>query len=216
MIFEARNLAVSVAGRVLFRNFNLFLKKGDVTGILGPSGFGKTTLLRTLSGLEDPAEGDIFLEGRSIHDWNMPDFRRKAVYINQLPVMLDMSVRENLFRPFSYSTACQNVPGDAEVDNYAEMLMLENCILNQNARKISVGQMQRVAFIRALLLKPEVMFLDEPASSLDNESSAAIELVVRQQSSENGTGFVVVTHNKEQALRLCSRIIDISLPGETG
>ncbi len=208
---ELRELSVGIDGKVLIKNFNLTVGSGEIVGLLGPSGYGKTTLLRTISGLIDPLGGQVLLNGLEPENRDMPAFRRKVLYVNQLPVMLNMTVRDNIVHPFNYGTTTADLPKEAELCSLCDRLMLDRDILNQNAKQLSVGQMQRVSLIRAILVRPVVMLLDEPTGSLDEHTAHAVESLICDEVSSSGMAVLFVTHDKALARKICNRIIDISL-----
>ena len=192
----------------LISGLDLTLDPGDIVGLLGPSGCGKTTLLKTLAGLIDPVDGRIWFLGRAFHRMPMPTYRRLVAYVDQTPVMLNMSVLDNLKRPFAYAIA------DAAYDpEHAQELMdalkLDHGLLAQDAEKLSGGQMKRVNLLRTLLLKPAVLLLDEPTSNLDADTERATEGVIRQYARRDGGACLIATHNFAQARRIGTSTIDI-------
>ena len=207
-LLDVKALAVGNANKPLIKGFDLELNPGDTVGILGPSGCGKTTLLKTLAGLIDSLGGRILFLGRPFHRTHMPTYRRLVTYVDQSPVMLDRSVRETIKRPFDYASA------DAAYDpEYAQALMealkLDPGLLDHPAGNLSGGQMQRVNLLRALLIKPAILLLDEPTSNLDADTATAAEAIITQFTRQDGGALMMATHNADQARRICSTIIDI-------
>jgi putative ABC transport system ATP-binding protein len=208
-LFEARGLAIAARDRRLLGGLGLSVGKRSVIAIQGPSGLGKTTLLRTLAGLIDPAEGELRLAGQSPAELGYPRYRRQVVYVAQRPVLLAGSVLDNLRMPFAYATAA----GAAlDEDRCRERLgaMALRGVLDSDATTLSEGQKQRVAFVRALAIAPRVLLLDEPTSALDPVSCEGLERCLRDYLDDQDAAAVVVTHDADQIARLGAEVVDLS------
>ncbi|WP_419660775.1 ABC transporter, ATP-binding protein [Desulfosarcina variabilis str. Montpellier] len=207
-LLDVNALSVGNADGPLISGFDLTLNPGDIIGVLGPSGCGKTTLLKTLAGLIDAVAGRITFLGRTFHRIPMPTYRRLVTYVDQTPIMLNMSVRENLELPFTYASADAAYDPEAALKSM-DALNLDHGLLDQHAGKLSGGQMQRISLLRALLIKPAIMLLDEPTSNLDADTVQAAERIIMQYARQDGGACMLATHNAAQANRICSSIIDI-------
>lgn len=184
--------------------------RGEVVGLFGPSGCGKSTLLRCVAGLCDPVSGEVRFrdEPAGVHGW--PEYRRQVVLVGQQPALLEASVEENLARVFSYRASNRAFPKD-EARELLDRLEVGADRLAQPARSLSVGQQQRVCVIRALLIRPAVLLLDEPAGALDAEAVALVEDVLHRSVVEGRCdGMLLVTHDREQIERLCDASLDLS------
>ena len=207
-ILRVRNLSLAVKGRQLLSGVNFNVTGGEIIGLNGPSGCGKTTLLRTIAGLVNPISGEIFFEDRSPESLGWPEFRRMVSYLEQTPVMLNGTVNENLRKPFSYKLSTGEFSGDRVVGLF-ERVLLDRDVLSQNARQLSVGQKQRVSFVRTLLVEPRVLLLDEPTSALDQDAKEAVEQLITEIVRERDIAAVIVSHDREQAERMCTRQHDV-------
>ncbi|MBI4772560.1 MAG: ATP-binding cassette domain-containing protein [Deltaproteobacteria bacterium] len=183
-------------GRFLFRNVTLEVACGDVALLQGPSGCGKSSFLKLLNRIQEPSEGKIFFEGRSVDHFPVTELRRRVSYLHQSPVLLKGSVGENLRLPFSLrASGRKNAPGEAELRQWLERYLLSEVSLEDAAENCSVGQKQRLCLIRALLLNPEVLLLDEPTSALDEESASIVEREIVRANRETGVSVFWVTHH---------------------
>ncbi len=210
-ILSLENVSVEASGVSLLEGIRVSVGRGGIVGVFGPSGCGKSTLLRCVAGLCDPASGEIrFREGPAgEHGW--PEYRREVVLVAQQPALLDASVEENLARVFSYRVSNRAFPRD-EARELLDRLEVGADRLDQPARSLSVGQQQRVCLVRALLIRPAVLLLDEPASALDQEAIALMEDVLRRAVAEGRSeGILLATHDRDQIGRLCDASLDLSL-----
>jgi len=140
------------------------------------------------------------------HDLTL--LRRRVVYLQQIPVMLNATVKENLRLPFSFKSADRSkIPDDEEIRKYFKVFLLEGVSPEDNAQNLSVGQKQRLALIRALLLKPEMLLLDEPTSSLDQESRLIVEKQVQVLNSKERIGIVMVSHTEQNVQHIKPRVL---------
>jgi len=207
-LLSIEDFAVSAGGVSLIQAFSLEVRRGKLVAVLGVSGCGKTTLLRAIAGLIDADRGAVRLKGRVPEEIGWPVYRRGVAHVEQKPVMLDATVRENLARPFAYRTARTPFP-EGRAAELLGKLGLYGIAMDANARDLSGGQQQRVSLARALLIAPDVALLDEPTGSLDEESAARAEDLIRAETRERGMAALVVTHDKTQANRWCDRVINL-------
>ena len=208
---EIRNLKKKFGNNTVLDGVDLDIEKGEVVAIIGPSGTGKSTLLRCLNLLEKPESGTIRFDGES-YDLTT----RNAREIFALRQHTEMVFQQfNLFRQ---KTALENVMEGLRVvkkmsrgeARTAALAALENVgmqdRINHYPRHLSGGQQQRVAIARALAMKPEILFFDEPTSALDPELTGEVLKVIRQLAEEKMT-MVVVTHEMSFAKAVSNRVI---------
>lgn len=165
--------------------------------VVGPSGAGKTSLLRLINRLDEVDSGTILLNSVDIRDIDAPALRRDVGIVFQQPRLFDATVLENLNRPLEIAgrpqlEAQEGIAALGRMD-------LPGSILQSHARELSVGQQQRVAIARALVLEPEVLLLDEPTSALDERSAAIILRLLIDLNETAGLTMVMVTHTAEHA-----------------
>ena len=187
-------------GKVLIGPVNFTLRTPGLTIVMGPNGSGKTSLLRMLHGVVRLADGTV--------SWACDEIsaRPKQAFVFQNPVMLRRSVCDNL----TYPLRIQNVPrkiANAEAERWAARIGLTQ-VLTRSAAVLSGGEKQKLALARALIRKPEVLFLDEPCASLDGRATREIETLLLQASAD-GTRIIMATHDMGQARRLGSEVLFI-------
>lgn len=199
--YELTGLRHRYGDRCVVDVASLQVRAGEILGVVGPSGAGKSTLLRLLNFLEAPTEGRLVYKGIDVGQDVPLDLRRKVVTVFQRPVLLRRSVAANV----RISRRIRGESNDAEeVDALLDRLGLAG-FGHAPARTLSAGEAQRVALARALVVKPEVLLLDEPTSNLDPYNVGLIEDIVRSENKQKGTTVVVVTHDIFQARRLAHR-----------
>lgn len=188
-MIELRDLVLEIDRVRLIDIEHLEIERGAPTLLLGPNGAGKSLLLRLLHGLIEPTSGEIRLSG---------SLRQAMVF--QKPVLLRRSVLANV----EYAMRAAGLSVDGAMDLLADTGLAEKS--NQSARTLSGGEQQLLAMIRAMATQPDILFLDEPTSSLDPASSRAIEWMIKT-AADNGTKVIMVSHNPAQARRLAGEVL---------
>jgi putative ABC transport system ATP-binding protein len=194
--FDFENVSFSwPGGRSILKEQSFAIPVGVFTVVRGMSGTGKSTLLRLMNRLEEPQSGVIRYLGRPLSDYEPPRLRKQVAYLQQMPVMPNVTVRETLLSPFAFVANKETVPPtDKELSMRLDELLLGNVGLDDRATALSVGQRQRLCLVRALMSGPDTLLLDEPTASLDNESSKVVERRVEKLCNK-GTTVVMVTHD---------------------
>jgi ABC-type proline/glycine betaine transport system ATPase subunit len=199
-LFELEDVTVTRAGRVVFEGLRAELAEG-ATGIVGPSGVGKSTLLRLLNRLADPTVGTVRYRGRDLREDDVLALRRDVGLVPQLPALLEGTVADNvLYGP-------RLAKRGADVAESLRLAGLDPAFGPRRADALSVGEQQRVMLARTLALQPSVLLLDEPTSALDNTATAAVEATLRDLRDRLALSFVLVTHDLDQAARLADRVL---------
>ncbi|MBX6364306.1 MAG: ATP-binding cassette domain-containing protein, partial [Gemmatimonadetes bacterium] len=167
------------------------------TALVGPSGAGKTSLLRLLNRLDDPIAGEVYFHGRPIPSYPVRELRRRVGFVFQTPVMFPGTVADNL--RVAASIAGEPPPGDAWIARLLAMVELAPALATRPADALSGGEKQRVALARALATGPEALLLDEPTSALDPEVAERLLATVARINAEQGHTVVMVTHRLAEA-----------------
>ena len=193
-VLEFKNVSFSWPGGNGLSGISFTVPAGQFVLISGPSGAGKSTLLRLAVRLEEPSHGEIFIHGKSFKSIFPPELRTRISFVQQTPIVLPGTVRDNLLMPFTLEIRKgSSIPGDDELHDWLRRLALDDVVLDSDAAQLSVGQRQRLCLIRSLLPKPMVVCFDEPTSALDLESRKKVEQIAEELAAE-GVCILMVNH----------------------
>ncbi|MEC5289465.1 ATP-binding cassette domain-containing protein [Aurantimonas sp. C2-6-R+9] len=197
---HAEGLVLSASGKRLVDIDALTLSGRGPTMVMGPNGAGKSLLLRLLHGLIDPEEGQVLYGGQPM----CARIRRRQAMVFQRPVVLRRSVAANI----SFALQAHGVCRRERANRIRSLLEIGDLAgkARQPARTLSGGEQQRLALLRAISTEPDILFLDEPTSSLDPTATHRIEALILQ-AVERGVKVVMVTHDIGQARRLGAEIV---------
>jgi multiple sugar transport system ATP-binding protein len=190
---------------VAVENVSMEVPDGAFVVLLGPTGAGKTTTLRLISGLEEPDAGDIRIAGRSVAGLT-PAQRDVAMVFQQYSLYPHMTVRENL--AFPLKSPILKTPPDQiakRVAEVADILQISHKLDNK-ATALSGGEMQRVSIGRALVRRPNVYLMDEPLSSLDAKLRADLRVELKRIQSDLGATLLYVTHDQIEAMTMATHV----------
>ena len=203
-VVELQNVSKSINHQIILNNLSLSVKEGEFLTLLGPSGCGKTTLLRLISGFEEPTSGKIFIDGKDVS--GLPPHKRHVHTVFQSYALFPhMSVFQNV----AFGLKCQKVPSKqikVQVEEVLKMVKLE-AYVDRKPSQLSGGQQQRIAIARAAVNRPRVLLLDEPLSSLDYRLRKNMQIELKQLQRRLGITFIFVTHDQEEALSMSDRIV---------
>jgi len=210
---EAKKISSQIkkSGTALLKSVSLSLFPQDKLVLTGESGSGKTLLLKTLVLLEPISEGEVFFEGRKLESTQMPAYRSRVIYLSQKSSFVEGSVEENLTWSFHLKTHQKRTYSKPLVLDYLKRFNLNESFLSLHAKQLSGGEGQIVALIRALILNPKVLLLDEPTASLDINRAQIFERLILDWIGANpDRSFIWVTHQKEQEQRLGNKVLTLS------
>jgi len=201
-VFALDSVGVRRGEAQLLTEVSATIDAGRCTALVGPSGAGKSTLLRLLNRFEDPSSGVISFHGRPLGALNVLDLRRRVGLVAQRPALLTGTVREEL------QVAVADLTDETALD-LLRRTGLGPEFLDRTTATLSGGEAQRLCLARALTVSPEVLLLDEPTSSLDLASAAAVEDTVERLVAD-GLTVVLVSHDGAQAHRLSTYVLVLS------
>ncbi|NLL81435.1 MAG: ATP-binding cassette domain-containing protein [Tissierellia bacterium] len=177
------------------------IEEGKITGIAGPNGSGKSTLLNIISHIDDTYNGKVKYNGMDFSR----DIAKNITYVFQKPYLFRRSVYDNILYPLKLRKLDKKTQENL-VKDIMKRLEIEN-LSNKRGHQLSGGESQKVALARALVFKPHLLLLDEPTSNIDSESVKVMEReIVRFNKEREGT-VLIVTHNLDQAQRICDTTI---------
>jgi len=213
-VLKARGIGKTVksgdSDLVILREIDLAVTPGEVVAVVGASGSGKSTLLAILAGLDTPSAGSVAIEGADL--FSLDEDRRAELRGRSVGFVFQS------FQLLASLTALENVmlPLELASDDKAEPLakaMLERVGLGERLhhypKHLSGGEQQRVALARAFVVRPKLLFADEPTGSLDAESGAAVIDLLFEMNREYGTTLVLVTHDEQLASK-CQRVVRLA------
>jgi tungstate transport system ATP-binding protein len=218
-MIRLENVSKSFDGEAVLDRVTLSVEPGEIVGIIGPSGVGKTTLLRLIALFEPPSEGTVALDGQSAWDLEETgriELRRQVGMVFQAASLFDASVERNVEYGLRVRRSWRERIGEAlreAVGSNGTEAAVQDALdvvglsgkLGQDAHSLSGGEAQRVAFARALAYDPTYLLLDEPTSDLDPRNTGLIEDAI-EEARDRGLGVVVATHDMHQAERIADRV----------
>ncbi len=203
-LIQIRNLTMQRNHRETLRVDALEIPRGETLAVVGPNGSGKSTFLLALARLLNPASGEILFEGRSLTQWDELKYRRKISFVFQDPLLLDMTVEQNVGLGLKFRGASKD-EARARIMKWLKQLGIES-LAKRRAGQLSGGEAQRVSLARAFVLEPELILLDEPFSSLDPPTRAKLLDELSALLMEDHRTAIFVTHNLKEAAQLGSRV----------
>lgn len=200
-----KNVTKKFDSDIALDNFSMTVADGSFVVLLGPTGAGKTTSLRMISGLDKPDSGEIFIGGHSMTGLT-PAQRNVAMVFQQYSLYPHLTVRENL--EFPLKSPLLKTPADEiarKIHEVAEVLQISHKLDNK-ATALSGGEMQRVSIGRALVRNPSIYLMDEPLSSLDAKLRADLRIELKRIQSKSGATLLYVTHDQIEAMTMATHV----------
>ncbi|NJP06400.1 MAG: ATP-binding cassette domain-containing protein [Chloroflexaceae bacterium] len=205
VILATQGLGRQVGGKTLVDAIALALHAGEIVAMIGPSGSGKSSLLRLLNRLDEPTSGTVLLWGEDYRTLPPRQLRSQVGLVMQQPYLFRGSVADNIrFGPRQR----QMLLDDATVDGLLDSVGLTG-YGQRDVKHLSGGEAQRVAIVRTLANQPHVLLLDEPTSALDEASEQIIERVLVGYVSQQQAACLLVSHRPEQVQRLAQRVLSM-------
>jgi putative ABC transport system ATP-binding protein len=214
-ILEMKNITseLSKMGVPILNRLSFSLNPKDRLVLKGPSGSGKSLLLRSLIFLDPIRSGEVWFQNQKVKPEEIPNYRSRVIYLGQKPSLLEGSVEDNLKFAFQLKTHQNKKYDRKSVLKLVNSFNFEESFLTQSAKFLSGGESQIVALVRALILDPQILLLDEPTASLDASRSDIFEkLIVKWVEESEDRAFIWVTHHREQEEKVGTAFLSL----ETG
>lgn len=202
VVLRTEHLGRRVGETWIVNDISLDVQHCELLGIVGASGSGKSSFLRLLNRLDEPTTGTVYLGDQDYRQIPPPTLRQRVGMVTQRPFLFPGDVASNL--RFGPAQRGETLP-EGEIASLLERVGLPG-FAARNVANLSGGEQQRVSLARSLANRPEILLLDEPTSALDEQAKAGVEELIRKLVNENSLTFVLVSHDRDQARRLCHRV----------
>ncbi|QHW34965.1 ABC transporter ATP-binding protein [Paenibacillus rhizovicinus] len=204
MHIEVRNVNKSFGSHQAVRDVSFTIERGKLIGLLGPSGGGKSTLLRILAGLETPDSGDIFINGKRVNDVQ-PQLRGIGFVFQNYALFKHMNVFDNI----AFGLTIRKTSNTEIKNRVNELLDLTGLrgFEHRYPHQLSGGQRQRVAFARALAPRPDLLLLDEPFAAIDAKVRKELRTWLKSLIAELGITSIFVTHDQDEAVEVADEML---------
>ena len=205
-IIRLENVGFQAGKHEILTNINFTVEEGQLITVTGPSGGGKSTLLKLIGLLNSPTTGSIQYQGKNIFEYEPTEYRKEVSYFFQNAVLFDDTVRDNL----SFPAKIREIEFDeSRAIEGLNIVQLPSTYLDKPIQELSGGEKQRVALIRNLMYPPKVLLMDEVTSSLDKENRDIVVSFIRRLNEEEKVTVLWITHNQDE-IDASSEIITIN------
>ncbi|MEW6455635.1 MAG: ABC transporter ATP-binding protein [Acidobacteriota bacterium] len=209
IFLQIKNLIKVFNDKKVLEIEEIYFEKGKIHIITGPNGAGKTTLMNILSFLNEPDSGEIIFEGGSFNYLRLKkrEIMQRMAFVSQNPYIFKTSVKKNI----EYGLRWRNFP-EEEIEKKVKSIMDKLEITHLEKRKpkeLSGGEIQMIALARALVLEPDILFLDEPTANMDKKNERLVESIVKETNLERNITVFFATNNLHQAYRIGDTVITL-------
>ena len=206
-MIEYKNVVLCYTDTDILKDVNLRIENGEFMVLVGPSGSGKTTMLKMINRLLEPTDGNIFMDGKRIKDYDERELRLFTGYVLQaIALFPNLTVAENiaLIPEMKGWTKSQIASKTEELLDKVGLPAAEYA--NRKPSELSGGEQQRIGIVRAIIAEPKILLMDEPFSALDAISRKQLQSLTKDLHKEFGMTTIFVTHDTDEALKLGDRI----------
>ena len=206
-MIEYKNVVLRYTEKDILKDVNLRIEDGEFMVLVGPSGSGKTTMLKMINRLLEPTDGDIYMDGKRIKDYDERELRLSIGYVLQaIALFPNLTVAENIsLIPEMKGWSKEQITSKTE-----ELLDKVGLPAAEYAKRmpseLSGGEQQRIGIVRAIIAEPKILLMDEPFSALDAISRKQLQALTKDLHKEFGMTTIFVTHDTDEALKLGDRI----------
>ena len=206
-MIEYKHVALRYTDTDILKDVNLCIEDGEFMVLVGPSGSGKTTMLKMVNRLLEPTDGNIYLDGKRIKDYDERELRLSTGYVLQaIALFPNLTVFENIaLVPEMKGWSHDKIRRRTE-EFLAKVGLPASDYADRLPSELSGGEQQRVGIVRAMIGQPKILLMDEPFSALDAISRKQLQVLTKELHREFGTTIIFVTHDTDEALKLADRI----------
>lgn len=209
-VFEAKGIINRFGAKTVHDKLDIHLDKGEILGLIGGSGSGKSVLLRTLLGLQKPSDGSVMLLGHNPYELSEKDrralFQRIGVLFQDGALFSGLTVFDNIAFPLREYRAAKKSDIEQRVYKTIEQVGLEKDVVKKYPSELSGGMTRRVALARALVMEPEILFLDEPTGPLDPVAANDFDDLILSLTKNLDLSILIITHDLNTLVKICTRI----------
>ncbi len=206
-VIEIIDLTLVLQGKTILKIPYFSLDREESIALTGPNGAGKSTFLFVMAALQKPTAGTVSLFGKNVKDHSLLELRRRMAVVFQKPMMFDLTVMENLELGLKYRQI-NHKEKENKIYHWLEKMRLAH-LVKRRARSLSGGEAQRVALAQALILEPEIIFLDEPFANLDKEMRQELIDEIGKTLKAGKITTVMVTHHRMEAAAIADSIYNM-------
>ena len=206
-MIEYKHVALRYTEKDILKDVNLRIEDGEFMVLVGPSGSGKTTMIKMINRLLEPTDGNIYMDGKRIKDYDERELRLSTGYVLQdIALFPNLTVAENIALIPEMKGWSKERVASKTVELLEKVGLPASDYADRKPHELSGGEQQRVGIVRAMIGEPKILLMDEPFSALDAISRKQLQALTKDLHKEFGMTTIFVTHDTDEALKLGDRI----------
>ena len=206
-MIEYKHVALRYTDKDILKDVNLRIEDGEFMVLVGPSGSGKTTMLKMINRLLEPTDGNIYMDGKRIKDYDERELRLSTGYVLQaIAIFPNLTVAENIALIPEMKGWGKERVASKTVEFLEKVGLPASDYADRKPHELSGGEQQRIGIVRAIIGEPKILLMDEPFSALDAISRKQLQALTKDLHKEFGMTTIFVTHDTDEALKLGDRI----------